>query len=441
MRAMLTLLLLQLLHVALTNGNDNLQEYPTPAFTIPLNRTQGYAIDKRTTQRELEAHRRLTGSLPSSEVSPLFRGMGTHYSHLWIGTPPQRVSVIVDTGSHHTAFPCVGCKCGVHIDPYFDPKKSSTSTVLNCTGKKCFFRQAYSEGSSWNAFKVTDKAWVGSDGMHNVNVTNGWNVDFTFGCQDSETGLFRTQKVDGIMGMSAADGTLPFQLVHQGATKTKVFAMCFRVGGGLLTLGGVDTSIHTLENSILFARLVKSRGWYTVLLQDVMMKSQGDGIVTSIGGDKSKYNAAKGTIVDSGTTDTYLPRSIAAQFKQMYKKISGIDFSNSAVQLTPAQYSKLPIIVYRMEKFRGPNEPTTYIDIECPPSSYMEGFMSSGKQARKLTNRIYLTEVTGVVLGANFMNNYNVIFDPDGLKVGFAKSDCKGEGLDLKSITPPPHRD
>ena len=44
----------------------------------------------------------------------------THYAHVYVGTPAQRVSVIVDTGSHHTAFPCSGCKsCGKHTDPYF----------------------------------------------------------------------------------------------------------------------------------------------------------------------------------------------------------------------------------------------------------------------------------------------------------------------------------
>lgn len=53
-------------------------------------------------------------------LTPLFMGIGTHYAHVYVGTPAQRVSVIVDTGSHHTAFPCSGCKsCGKHTDPYF----------------------------------------------------------------------------------------------------------------------------------------------------------------------------------------------------------------------------------------------------------------------------------------------------------------------------------
>lgn len=55
--------------------------------------------------------------LASSEA-PLFQGMGTHYSFLWVGTPPQRVSVIMDTGSNHTAFPCTGCKCGNHVSKF-----------------------------------------------------------------------------------------------------------------------------------------------------------------------------------------------------------------------------------------------------------------------------------------------------------------------------------
>jgi hypothetical protein len=54
------------------------------------------------------------GQFNNYQAVPLSQGYGTHYANLWVGSPiPQRQSVIVDTGSHFTAFPCVGCvKCG-----------------------------------------------------------------------------------------------------------------------------------------------------------------------------------------------------------------------------------------------------------------------------------------------------------------------------------------
>ena len=67
---------------------------------------------------------------------PLSQGYGTHFANVWVGTPvPQRKTVIVDTGSHYTAFPCTGCKdCGAphHTDPYYRPENSKTFQQLQC---------------------------------------------------------------------------------------------------------------------------------------------------------------------------------------------------------------------------------------------------------------------------------------------------------------------
>lgn len=54
-----------------------------------------------------EARRKLAD--PQANL-PLHAGYGTHFAFLYVGTPAQRVSVILDTGSHWTAFPCTGCK-------------------------------------------------------------------------------------------------------------------------------------------------------------------------------------------------------------------------------------------------------------------------------------------------------------------------------------------
>ena len=58
-----------------------------------------------------------------------------YYVNLYVGNPPQRQSVIFDTGSDLTAFPCDLCKeghCGKHNNPIFDQKKTSTISDLKC---------------------------------------------------------------------------------------------------------------------------------------------------------------------------------------------------------------------------------------------------------------------------------------------------------------------
>jgi hypothetical protein len=83
-------------------------DLPMPALIMNITQDEFVGVEKRD-------FRRLTAKAEEAGIAPLFEGMGTHYSFIWVGTPPQRVSVIMDTGSHHTAFPCTGCKCGKHV--------------------------------------------------------------------------------------------------------------------------------------------------------------------------------------------------------------------------------------------------------------------------------------------------------------------------------------
>ena len=114
------------------------ESLPLSSIKLDLYQHDNLYVDQKRVARHLTVASNVT------QMTPLFQGLGTHFSYIYVGTPPQRVSVIIDTGSHLTAFPCVGCACGKHMDPYFDPTKSSTSRVPSCSGKKrCYFSQAY----------------------------------------------------------------------------------------------------------------------------------------------------------------------------------------------------------------------------------------------------------------------------------------------------------
>lgn len=60
--------------------------------------------------------------------------LGYYYVNLYIGTPPQEQSVIVDTGSGQLALPCSKCEsCGSsHIHRPFDLRQSSSSKIVTC---------------------------------------------------------------------------------------------------------------------------------------------------------------------------------------------------------------------------------------------------------------------------------------------------------------------
>ncbi len=76
------------------------------------------------------------------DSSPIFGNSTTinyYYVNLYIGEPPQKQSLIVDTGSHLTAVPCLPhCqKCGTHLNKYYDMRLSNKSKTVSCEEEVC----------------------------------------------------------------------------------------------------------------------------------------------------------------------------------------------------------------------------------------------------------------------------------------------------------------
>eukprot|EP00977_Amphora_coffeiformis_P027180 scaffold34593_cov179-Amphora_coffeaeformis.AAC.18 len=116
---------------------------------------------------------------------PLHEKSGTQHVHIWIGEPPTRQTLIVDTGSRFSATACEGCRdCGVHASPYL-PRESSTRIPHQCNVKDpsdkvllgcrmadqcvrnaCQIVQQYTEGSTWTAVEVNDIVALGEEHMY-----------------------------------------------------------------------------------------------------------------------------------------------------------------------------------------------------------------------------------------------------------------------------------
>jgi hypothetical protein len=78
-----------------------------------------------------------------------------YYVNLYVGNPPKKQALIVDTGSHITAIPCkpLCISCGNHINSYYSMKginnlfnliilyniilDSKTSKIVECKSDQC----------------------------------------------------------------------------------------------------------------------------------------------------------------------------------------------------------------------------------------------------------------------------------------------------------------
>lgn len=81
----------------------------TSAVAFPQGMTlELHRVAEPSSHSESYRRRRTQNVDGKLEAVPLNPGLGTHYAWVYAGTPPQRASVITDTGSSLMAFPCSG---------------------------------------------------------------------------------------------------------------------------------------------------------------------------------------------------------------------------------------------------------------------------------------------------------------------------------------------
>jgi hypothetical protein len=195
---------------------------------------------------------------------PMYQGFGSHYVFMYVGSPPRRQSLVVDTANHFTAFPCHGCKdCGTHVDPIWDPTSSTSAFVPNqCPvsrpgshniDNKCVVGQTYKDGSSWEGFVVKDSVHLAGLTNKDTVAAESYDFNFTFICETQETEIFKSQLANGVLGLSRSIDTLPMMMRLKRVTSSASFGLCFRIGGGIMTVGGVDERLH--KGSVQWLRM------------------------------------------------------------------------------------------------------------------------------------------------------------------------------------------
>jgi hypothetical protein len=400
-----------------------------------IDATVGRLVYRETLQfnasgRRLSDRGKLTGAL----ISP-----GYFSAVVCIGTPARSFELVVDTGSSITSVPCHTCQnCGEHrsgIGGRFDERTSRTAERVHCPTRgvceqctadgagDCNFNVGYVEGSAIHGYVVRDvmHLWAAvpahsassspsnRNGARSDQPTDGGSSSAPpaaavaaatppvyFGCQTHESGKFRSQPADGILGLQtdvygagARRATLPSVVqalvaTRQGAANT--FSLCLGERIGLLLLAGHSGGSRALlarpDGATIGSMVAKATERFTLHVRDVKVgTATGPALNSAIISERrqnrrwprshawqrasplrfhslrlpvSAYNPA---VVDSGTSfffaSTRLWRALHLRLRQHHPSLRRVGFHRACARMTPAELSAMPTIALVLDGPEG----------------------------------------------------------------------------------------
>ncbi|KAF6384409.1 beta-secretase 2 [Rhinolophus ferrumequinum] len=292
-----------------------------------------------------------------------------YYLEVLIGTPPQKLQILVDTGSSNFA---VAGAPHSYIDSYFDTKRSST----------------YHPKGFDVTVKYTQGSWTGLVGEDIITIPKGFNRSFVVNVAtifESENFFLPGIKWNGILGLAYAALAKPsssletfFDSLVTQAEIPNVFSMQMcgagipvagsGTNGGSLVLGGIEPSLYKGD---IWYTPIKEEWYYQIEILKLEIGGQ------SLNLDCREYNADK-AIVDSGTTLLRLPQKV---FNAVVEAVA----RTSLLYIQPMMGAGL--------------------NYEC----YRFGISPS---------------MNALVIGATVMEGFYVVFDRARKRVGFAASPC-----------------
>ncbi|KAK4776138.1 hypothetical protein SAY87_024099 [Trapa incisa] len=378
---------------------------------------------------------------------------GGYTVDLSFGTPPQTMTFLLDTGSSLVWSPCTAhYKCSrcnfPDIDPTkiptFIPRASSSSRLIGCRNPKCQLlfgptvtSQCPSCGpTSRNCSQICPVYMIqyGSGSTGGILVSDtislpGQTVpSFLLGCS-----VFSSAQPTGIAGFGRGAESLPAQL---GLRK---FSYC------LLSRKFDDTS----ETSSLVLDMDSGKSSSGLSYTPFRQNPSGSAAAFSeyyyvglrkilVGGKTVKVpyrylapgtDGAGGTIVDSGTTFTFMEQpifeAVAKEFNQQmgnYRRAKDVE---SRSGLTPCynvsgrSHLGLPELVLQ---FKGG------AIMALPPENYFAVLGSGVVCLTIVSDSMTLSGVSGgpaIVLGSFQQQNYYMEYDLHNGRLGFRKDSCK----------------
>ncbi|OBT99334.2 hypothetical protein VE01_02698 [Pseudogymnoascus verrucosus] len=396
--------------------------------TIPIWKEPASAGDH--TRRDIHSRATVLQQLDNS------RQRGSYYANITVGTPPQPISVIIDTGSSDlwilakTADVClnpslikqlpgdVGCIGGT-----YDQLKSSTYDKLISGG----FQIQY-----------VDQTESSGDYISETVSFNGQNKSNN-AIKELQIGLASTSTLPvGVMGIGynssvAAATVYPNiidQMVYQGLINTRAYSLWLddlSAATGQILFGGIDTAKYDGSLSILPVLGDDKGGRPTSFAVGLYGMSVGHkGSMSSI----TTSTFAIPVILDSGTTHTLLP---AAVVNPIIRGLGAYDFTSQigAILVDCGLRTANPDFIFGYKFGNSTTAPTIYVNLSELILDFPGLDQAQIKDSFKewdsvcylaIADSSTVTDHPIYLLGDTFLRSAYVVYDIDNDEIGIAQS-------------------
>ncbi|KAI0344663.1 acid protease [Trametopsis cervina] len=323
------------------------------------------------------------------------------YGDIQVGTPPQNLTVVFDTGSVTLEITSTDCTTSCASQTKFS-KSLSTSFIDTSAGQSSVLTFGTGVGvdpvvgDNWQLTlrAARDTVAVGGIGVRNVSM-------FLI---EGQTETFAGDPFDGIQGMSPSADGLFAGLVDQGLPSLFSFYITpHDVGGAELTLGAIDNSKFTGE--LTYASLTDPESSFWQLKSSAVIVN---------GAAKPAIGSSRVFLFDSGTSNMVMPAADAkAIYAQISPSIQPYTPEPGTFGLPCSQVASLPASI----TFVFTSQSGAPFNLTIPSSELSVGpFGGEGETCQMLINAM---EETWIV-GASLLKHYYSVWDLGGQRLGFA---------------------
>lgn len=365
----------------------------------------------------------------SPVVSGSTLGSGQYFVDFFLGTPPQKFSLIVDSGSDLLWVQCSPCRqCYAQDSPLYSPANSSTFTPVPCLSSECLLIPATEgfpcdfryPGACAYEYRYGDSSSSKGVFAYESATVDGIRIDkVAFGCGSDNQGSFAA--AGGVLGLGQGPLSFGSQVGYAYGNK---FAYCLvnyldptSVSSSLIFGDELISTEHDLQYTPLVDNPTSPTLYY-VRIKKVTVA--GEELPIPEPTFKIDFLGNGGSIFDSGTTVTYwLPgayRHVLAAFERglKYPRANSEQGLELCVDVSGVDQPSFPSLAIELEGGAV---------FQPPPENYFVD-VAPGVQCLAMASQVAASLGGFNTIGNLMQQNFLVQYDREESRIGFAPAKC-----------------